>query len=126
MDDRGPYITKQRVADRFDNSTRAVDRWRADPDLGFPQPIVINGALRFSLPEIIAWEARRASESAAKYDKGIIKTRRGASVAEQAVEGKPSNTQAAPYTVIVPATPLKVEGETIFQLFHRGLNDARS
>jgi hypothetical protein len=75
--DRGPYLPKPKVAERYRTTSRTVDRWREDPDLGFPQPININGYLYFSEPELIAWERSRASVVAsAQYDKGVIKQRR--------------------------------------------------
>jgi hypothetical protein len=36
-------IPDARVAERYGVSTRTIPRWDADPDLGFPDPVVING-----------------------------------------------------------------------------------
>jgi hypothetical protein len=36
-------IPDARVAERYGVSTRTIPRWDADPDLGFPAPVVING-----------------------------------------------------------------------------------
>jgi hypothetical protein len=33
----------RRTATMFGVSTRTIERWRRDPDLGFPAPISING-----------------------------------------------------------------------------------
>ena len=72
--DRGPYLPKPKVAERYHTTSRTVDRWREDPDLGFPQPLNINGYLYFSEPELIAWERSRAGVVAStKYDKGVVK-----------------------------------------------------
>ena len=85
--DRGPYLPKPKVAERYRTTSRTVERWRGDPDLGFPQPININGYLYFSEPELIAWEqSRTAVVAAAKYDKGVVKQRRKrASLREETV-----------------------------------------
>jgi hypothetical protein len=75
--DRGPYLPKPKVAERYRTTSRAVDRWRKDPNLGFPQPISINGFLYFSEPELIAWERSRAAEvEDGQHDKGVIKRQR--------------------------------------------------
>jgi hypothetical protein len=75
--DRGPYLPRPKVAERYRTTPRTVERWCADPDLGFPKPLNINGYLYFSEPELIAWEHSRAAEIAsAKYDKGAIKQQR--------------------------------------------------
>jgi hypothetical protein len=75
--DRGPFIPKPKVAARYGTTSRAFDRWRRDPSLGFPQPICINGFLFFSEPELIAWEQTRAAEvGSPKYAKGVVKHQR--------------------------------------------------
>ena len=92
--DRAPWIPKPRVAKRYDTTSRTVDRWREDPDLGFPQPIDINGYLYFSEPELIAWERKRAAGAAsARAAKGIVRQRREQAGAESGVN------------LAVPATP---------------------
>jgi hypothetical protein len=75
--DRGPYLSKPKVAERFDTTSRTIDRWSEDPELGFPKPLFIRGYQYFSLPDLISWERSRAAEIASdKYDKGAIKQRR--------------------------------------------------
>jgi hypothetical protein len=75
--DRGPYLPRPKVAERYRTTSRTVERWCADPDLGFPKPLNINGYLYFSEPELIAWEHSRAAEVvSAKHDKCVIKQQR--------------------------------------------------
>jgi hypothetical protein len=47
------------VAIKYQTSTRTVERWTADPKLGFPQPIYINGRKFWSLNELRAWDRQR-------------------------------------------------------------------
>ncbi|MCC3247431.1 DNA-binding protein [Methylocystis sp. WRRC1] len=44
-------------------STRTVDRWWNDPNVGFPAPTIINRRKYFSAAEVRAWRARMAARS---------------------------------------------------------------
>lgn len=60
------YLTGPQVKHRYQCSYQTIWRWTRDPDLGFPQPLKINGRNRFALNEIEAFERRRAvTQSAA-------------------------------------------------------------
>ncbi|WP_419828926.1 helix-turn-helix transcriptional regulator [Methylobacterium sp.] len=53
------------VMARYQVSDMTIFRWLADPKLGFPQPIRINGRRYWRLAELQAFEARQASKEAA-------------------------------------------------------------
>jgi hypothetical protein len=77
--DRGPYLPKPKVAERYRNTSRTIDRWRDDPDLGFPAPIDINGFKYWSLPELITWEQERARQAfSVRSARGVVLQRRTA------------------------------------------------
>jgi hypothetical protein len=46
------------TAEFFDVCTRTIERWRRDPDLGFPTPIVINGRNYHDAEELEAFRAK--------------------------------------------------------------------
>ncbi|OXE42989.1 transcriptional regulator [Methylobacterium radiotolerans] len=50
---------------RYGVSDMTIFRWLADPRLGFPQPIRINGRRYWRLADLQAFEARQASKEAA-------------------------------------------------------------
>ncbi|WP_267359858.1 MULTISPECIES: hypothetical protein [unclassified Methylobacterium] len=50
---------------RYGVSDMTIFRWLADPKLGFPQPIRINGRRYWRLAELQAFEARQASKKEA-------------------------------------------------------------
>jgi predicted DNA-binding transcriptional regulator AlpA len=50
---------------RYGVSDMTIFRWLADPKLGFPQPIRINGRRYWRLADLQAFEARQASKEAA-------------------------------------------------------------
>jgi predicted DNA-binding transcriptional regulator AlpA len=45
---------------RFGVTSRTLDRWIGDDDLGFPRPMLINKRRYFLLGEIEAWERQQA------------------------------------------------------------------
>jgi predicted DNA-binding transcriptional regulator AlpA len=47
------------VMERYQVSDRSIDRWVADPDLGFPKPIRINRKRFFYEHELDAFDATR-------------------------------------------------------------------
>ena len=59
----GQKLPTQKVADRYGVSRRSVERWEDDPDLGFPQAMIINRRKYFDLAELEQWERRRAGRS---------------------------------------------------------------
>lgn len=53
------------VRARYGVSDMTIFRWLADPKLGFPQPIRINGRRYWRLADLQAFEARQASKQEA-------------------------------------------------------------
>jgi hypothetical protein len=54
------------VCDHFGGkNTRTMDRWIANPDLDFPQPMMINGRRFWTLRQIREFERRQARSGAA-------------------------------------------------------------
>jgi predicted DNA-binding transcriptional regulator AlpA len=47
------------VMERYQVSDRSIDRWVADPNLGFPQPLKINRKRFFYEHELDAFDATR-------------------------------------------------------------------
>ncbi len=43
-------------------SSMGLWRWRRNPRMRFPQPVIINGRVYFRLGALRAWEAERAAE----------------------------------------------------------------
>lgn len=59
-------IPDKQVAARYHRSVKTIDRWTANPDLKFPEPIVIQGRKYRRLSELMTWERLRAAASASK------------------------------------------------------------
>jgi predicted DNA-binding transcriptional regulator AlpA len=59
MDDT--YLTSRLVRSRYNCSDMSLWRWQRDPDLGFPEPLRINGRRLWKLADLEAWERRRAA-----------------------------------------------------------------
>ncbi len=57
------YLPRSQTGRRYNVTDRSIARWAADPELGFPKPIIINGRWFFALDELEAWELSRASQS---------------------------------------------------------------
>jgi hypothetical protein len=53
------------TADFFDVCTRTIERWRRDPNLGFPPPITINGRNYHDAEELEAFRAKLVKRAAA-------------------------------------------------------------
>jgi hypothetical protein len=51
------------VAQRYGVTTRSVDRWWKNPDLNFPQPLIINGYKYWSLSDLEKWERKRTAHA---------------------------------------------------------------
>jgi predicted DNA-binding transcriptional regulator AlpA len=58
-------LTVRQVRERYQICSRTVARWIRDPDLSFPQPLVINGRHYFPEAALIAWERSQVRERAA-------------------------------------------------------------
>jgi len=61
----GQKLTTRRVCLRYGVSDRTVARWERDPDLRFPQPLLVNGRKYFSEDELTQWDRGNASRTAA-------------------------------------------------------------
>ena len=58
------YIKSRGVRERYNNITgMTLYRWGNDPDLGFPQPVVINGIRFFDVEELDAFDATRRRDA---------------------------------------------------------------
>jgi predicted DNA-binding transcriptional regulator AlpA len=55
------HLTAAQLAARYKVCRRTIGRWAAQPDLGFPQPLVINRRRYWREDAIEAWEAARAA-----------------------------------------------------------------
>ena len=51
------------VAARYSISTRTVDRWLADPRVGFPQPLRVRDRRYWRIADLESWERARAAGS---------------------------------------------------------------
>lgn len=51
-----------RVRQRYSVSDMSLWRWPRDPDLGFPQPIYINGRRYWREADLVAFEIRQAAK----------------------------------------------------------------
>jgi hypothetical protein len=51
---------KRPTADRYGVTTKTIDRWVADPKLGFPQPINIGSTPYWDEDQLEAFERSRA------------------------------------------------------------------
>ena len=58
-----PTFPGRRFA-RYHIADRTLDRWAADPEMGFPKPIIINGRRYFSEPQLVVFERKRVSQAA--------------------------------------------------------------
>jgi hypothetical protein len=64
-DDDGRHLSTSRVAQRYDVTTRTVERWEDDERLDFPEPdLRINKRKYWKLKTLQRWERRRAIASA--------------------------------------------------------------
>jgi hypothetical protein len=57
------YISRGKVAARFDTTTRTIRRWEKKEKLGFPGVIMLNGRGYFDLDEIESFERRLVRRS---------------------------------------------------------------
>jgi hypothetical protein len=61
----GPYLSRRKVAERYEKSTKTIERWERDPRLQFPKPIEVNGHYLHSEPLLVRWERSRVVNSKA-------------------------------------------------------------
>jgi hypothetical protein len=59
------------VAARYGVTTRSVDRWWKDPDLNFPQPIIVNERKYWALTDLEIWERGHVAEKVHELPGGI-------------------------------------------------------
>jgi hypothetical protein len=53
----------RRVLAHYDICSKTLDRWIADPSLGFPAPVRIRGRRYWRVGELAAFEQRRAAKA---------------------------------------------------------------
>lgn len=58
--DTGPLVPARDVLKRYAIVDRTLDRWVANPKLGFPQPLVVNKRRYFRENALLAWERQQA------------------------------------------------------------------
>jgi hypothetical protein len=50
------------VCARYDDISRmTLHRWLKDPELGFPEPVIVRRRRRWTLGQLRAWERQRAA-----------------------------------------------------------------
>jgi hypothetical protein len=54
-----PKFQTRDVARHFGVSTRTVDRWQRDENLGFPQPMLINGRKYWDAASIVKFDNKQ-------------------------------------------------------------------
>jgi hypothetical protein len=59
-DDDGPLVPTRDVLRRYSIVDRTLDRWLADPELGFPRPIVVRKRRYFHQRKLASWERQQA------------------------------------------------------------------
>jgi hypothetical protein len=62
--DTGPLVPAREVLKRYGVVDRTLDRWVADPKLGFPQPTIINKRRYFRENALLEWERHKAKAQA--------------------------------------------------------------
>ena len=54
-------VPRRKTADRYGVSVRTIERWEANPELGFPKSIVVNGRRYDAVGELDDWDAKCAA-----------------------------------------------------------------
>jgi hypothetical protein len=68
--DHKSYVPKRGVAERYGVTTRSVDRWRNDPNVGFPAPAMqINDRCYWAAEDLDAFDAECVRRRLSKADK---------------------------------------------------------
>jgi hypothetical protein len=58
------FLSTPGLADRYDVSTRTIERWEEDPKLNFPKPDLIVHSRKYrKIATMEAWERKRATAS---------------------------------------------------------------
>ena len=61
-DGGGRHLSTARVAQRYDVTTRTIERWEEDERLDFPEPdLRINSRKYWKVTTLVRWERRRAT-----------------------------------------------------------------
>lgn len=61
----GPILIPAiKTAERYSVTTMTIWRWRKNEELGFPEPISINGRNMWRLADLEKWEAEKAGKAA--------------------------------------------------------------
>jgi len=60
----GRKLLTRHLCARYRVSDRTIDRWVADPRLGFPQPLIVNNRRYWEESEIVAFDARQREAAA--------------------------------------------------------------
>jgi hypothetical protein len=68
------FLTRRQQARRYGVSTRTIDRWSDDDNLGLPAEIDIAGRKYRKLPDLETWERARAAIAAA--NRAILRKQR--------------------------------------------------
>jgi hypothetical protein len=63
-DSDSSLVPSRKVLERYLICDRTLDRWTANPTLGFPQPVLINKRRYWRVAELAAWERSRAKGAA--------------------------------------------------------------
>jgi hypothetical protein len=56
---QGEYLPARALRTRYGISAMTLHRWLRNPDLGFPQPIIINARRYWRVEALRAWERER-------------------------------------------------------------------
>jgi hypothetical protein len=61
--DIGPIQPRRETAQQFGKTTRTLERWERDPELGFPKAIKINGMKYDAVRKLQQWKRDRETAS---------------------------------------------------------------
>jgi hypothetical protein len=68
--DNEEWFGTRQVRARYNHvCTRTIDRWIINPNLGFPQPTLINGRRFWRIQELRRWESERLQSSLANRNR---------------------------------------------------------
>jgi hypothetical protein len=56
-----PWQRRRKTAERYGVSVRSIERWEADPELGFPKSRNVNGRNYDDTGALDAWDAKCAA-----------------------------------------------------------------
>lgn len=63
VDGQQKKLPARLVAQRYNVSTRSLNRWGEEPDLEFPSPTYVRGRRYWDLSSLIEWDEKCASRS---------------------------------------------------------------